>query len=162
MTEPQKAAHSPNILPSYTGAIGARISVIHGKKESEISCQNSVKICHLETLMRESPRSPALLAQFISKENAQNSHPGVFQRRLRGDSGEAEPIRSHLRRVFSEAPMMSHGDSFVCLFVCPFFFFFPLLLFFFFLYFSYCATCPWSEESLQKLQWSERSEFGVQ
>ncbi|KAK5867743.1 hypothetical protein PBY51_012207 [Eleginops maclovinus] len=30
--------------------------------------------------MRESPRSPALLAQFISEENAHNSYPGVSKR----------------------------------------------------------------------------------
>ena len=51
-----------------------------------------MKICHLETLMRVSPRSPALLAQFISEENAHNSYPGVSERRLRregSDGGEA-------------------------------------------------------------------------
>lgn len=104
-----------------------------------------MKICHLETLMRESPRSPALLAQFISKENAHNSYPGVFKRSLRGDKRRGRANQIPLAAgFFSEAPMMSHSDSF------------------FFFYFSYCATCLWSEESRQKLQWSERSEFGVQ
>lgn len=103
-----------------------------------------MKICHLETLMRESPRSPALLAQFISKENAHNSYPGVFKRSLRGDKRRGRANQIPLAAFFfSEAPMMSHSDSF-------------------FFYFSYCATCLWSEESRQKLQWSERSEFGVQ
>lgn len=61
-----------------------------------------MKICHLETVMRESPRSPALLAQFISEENAHNSYPGVFKRRVRrdgGDGGEAARFGSHLRCV---------------------------------------------------------------
>lgn len=39
-----------------------------------------MKICHLETVMRESPRSPALLVEFISEENAHNSYPGVSKR----------------------------------------------------------------------------------
>lgn len=54
-----------------------------------------MKICHLETVMRESPRSPALLAQFISEENAHNSYPGVFKRRVRcegSDRAEAELV----------------------------------------------------------------------
>lgn len=108
-----------------------------------------MKICHLETLMRESPRSPALLAQFISKENAHNSYPGVFKRRLRGDKrrGRANQIPP---------------AACCCCFFRRLQWWATVTGFFLFFYFSYCATCLWSEESRQKLQWSERSEFGVQ
>lgn len=68
-----------------------------------MSVENSVKICHLETVMRESPRSPALLAQFISEENAHNSYPGVFQtqasdaRKATGEMPSSGKIRAPSR-----------------------------------------------------------------
>lgn len=131
------------------------------ENKSDISCQNSMKICHLETLMRESPRSPALLARFISEAEAHHSYPGVSvlgyflrqQKRGRVD-GNSHRKKKTPRRGFlvfssrgprdeprSQARFFSSGGSSE---------------------FSYCATCLWSEESRQKLQWSERSEFGVQ
>lgn len=94
-------------------------------------------------LMRGSTRSPALLIQFISEENTHNSYPGVCKPCVRCEAsgrGKAAQFRSHLRRV----PAGSNDE--------------PRWQ----VYFSYCATCLWSVESLQKLQWSERSEFGVQ
>lgn len=77
-----------------------------------------MKICHLETLMRESPRSPALLARFISRENAHNSYPGVLQNGG-SEATEERPSWSDPQAaawfVFfflsPEAPMMSRGDS---------------------------------------------------
>lgn len=94
-------------------------------------------------LMRGSTRSPALLVQFISEENTHNSYPGVFKARVRceaSDRRQAVQFKSHPRCV-----SVGSNDE-------------PRWQ----VYFSYCATCLWSEESLQKLQWSERSEFGVQ
>lgn len=74
-----------------------------------------MKICHLETVMRESPRSPALLAQFISEENAHNSYPGVFK--LEGPTRGRRPRRGCAIRVPPAVcswglPMMSRGDRF--------------------------------------------------
>lgn len=94
-------------------------------------------------LMRGSTRSPALLVQFISEENTHYSYPGVFKARVRceaSDRRQAVQFKSHPRCV-----SVGSNDE-------------PRWQ----VYFSYCATCLWSEESLQKLQWSERSEFGVQ
>lgn len=94
-------------------------------------------------LMSGSTRSPALLVQFISEENTHNSYPGVFKARVRceaSDRRQAVQFKSHPRCV-----SVGSNDE-------------PRWQ----VYFSYCATCLWSEESLQKLQWSERSEFGVQ
>lgn len=65
--------------------------------------------------MRESPRSPALLAQFISEENAPNSYPGVFKRWVRcEESGRRRccAVQNPSCGVFLEAPGMSRGDRF--------------------------------------------------